>query len=228
MPTKIDIWSRGEVATHLVTLERAGQIKPCKHMRLEYGHAAAFYPRCEMKWASRVSARNVPLDITAYNGPSSYSWPQCPSDCPHFVPAENFVLSVSRDQYTESETQAEKAPKTDDIEAPSQQTPSGAGALETGEVSVEVRHLPVPERVTLRWLYHHVPIPLWVSALALLGASFTAGIQASRLAFVRDVFGLPTIAQPIAPTPTSPKSEPDSSSKEPAPLKPASSPDTKR
>jgi hypothetical protein len=96
---KIDIWSKGEVATYLGELAKAGQIKKCTHLMLEHGHANAYYPRCEKKWASRVSANNVPTDITAYNGPSSYSWPKCPEDCPHFIESENFISSVSRDQY---------------------------------------------------------------------------------------------------------------------------------
>ncbi len=100
MADKIDIWSRGEVVSYLGELAKNGQIKECKYMRLEHGHANAFYPRCEKQWASRVSATNVPIDMTAYSGPSSYSWPQCPNDCPHEASVKDFRISVSRDQFS--------------------------------------------------------------------------------------------------------------------------------
>jgi len=102
--SKIDIWSKGEVASHLSQLADSGQIKKCKHLMLEYGHAKAYYPRCAKDWASREPARNVPLDRTAYSGPSSYFWPKCPTECPHFERAENFLVSVSRDQFDEGVT----------------------------------------------------------------------------------------------------------------------------
>ena len=95
----VDIWSKGEVVSYLNQLLNKNQIKPCLHLMLEHGHANAFYPHCTKKWASWESASNVQTDTTAYRGPSSYSWPRCPHDCPHFEKIENFTLSVSRDQY---------------------------------------------------------------------------------------------------------------------------------
>lgn len=189
MPAKIDIWSRGEVASYLAELEKARQVKPCKHLKLEHGHASAFYPRCEKKWASRVAAHNVPLDITAYSGPSGYSWPKCPEDCPHFLQAENFLVSVSRDQYTQEEAEPNPPQVEELVPMPSSQPPSSSAKAD----------LPVPERVTLRWLFQHVPVGLWFSAAALLCTVFVLGVQSSRLSFVREVFGL-TEASLIAAT----------------------------
>ena len=35
--------------------------------------------------------------------------------------------------------------------------------------------LQVPERVTIRWLFRHVPITLWLSIVAVAGAVFLGG-----------------------------------------------------
>jgi len=99
---EVDIWSKGEVASYLAKLAEHGQIKKCKHLIMRQGHTDAFYPECAKDWASRVNARNVSIDITAYHGPSSYSWPQCPDDCPHFGAVDDFLLSVSRDDAEEN------------------------------------------------------------------------------------------------------------------------------
>jgi hypothetical protein len=215
MPAKVDIWSRGEVAAFLVELEKAGQIKPCKHLMLEHGHASAFYPRCKKEWASRVTARNVPIDITAYSGPSSYSWPKCPEDCPHFLQAENFLVSVSRDQYSPEETDPPPPQVEEPLAMPVVPLPANSAKAD----------LSVPTHVTLRWLFQHVPIGLWISAVALLCAVFVAGVQSSRLSFVREVIGL-TGAPPVASTAPSvvAKAEPNPSLKGTAAGKPASAP----
>ena len=215
MPAKIDIWSRGEVASYLTELEKAGQIKLCMHLMLEHGHASAFYPRCEKKWASRIAARNVPLDITAYSGPSSYFWPKCPGDCPHFLQAENFLVSVSRDQYTQEKVES-NTPHFEEPLAMQSSLPTSVSAK---------TDLPVPERVTLRWLFQHVPVGLWVSATALLFAVFVAGVQSSRLSIAREVFGLPNEPSISTPSPsTAAKQEPIPSLKGVAADKPAPTP----
>lgn len=204
MPAKVDIWSRGEVAAYLVELEKAEQVKPCKHLMLEHGHASAFYPRCKKEWSSRVAARNVPIDITAYSGPSSYSWPKCPEDCPHFLRAENFLVSVSRDQYSQVEADTPTLQVEEPVAMPHVPLPANA-------VKVD---LAVPERVTLRWLFQHVPVGLWLSGVFLLCTVFVAGVQSSRLSFVREVFGL-TGKPSVASTDTSvaAKAEPNPSLK---------------
>lgn len=101
MNDHVDIWSRGEVATYLSDLAESGQVRPCMRLRLERGHASAFYPRCTEDWASRQPAHNVTTDVTAYSAPSSYSWPICPKDCPRFSQSPDFINTVSRDQYAD-------------------------------------------------------------------------------------------------------------------------------
>ena len=48
-----------------------------------------------------------------------------------------------------------------------------------------------PAKVTLPWLFHHVPAKYWISFLSLLLASFLIGIQASKLSLVQEIFNLP-------------------------------------
>ena len=45
--------------------------------------------------------------------------------------------------------------------------------------------LDFPERVTLAWLWRHVPVKLWASAAGLLVTVFLVGVSISRVAFVR-------------------------------------------
>lgn len=92
---RVDIWSQGEVVQYIEALIETGQAKPCTHLVVDKGYAGAFYPRCKKDWMSRVPADNVQLDITAYNGPSSYHWPLCPKDCQKFEASSNFVDTAS-------------------------------------------------------------------------------------------------------------------------------------
>ena len=141
-------------------------------MMLEHGHLSAFYPRCTKDYASRVGASNVTTDITAYSAPSSYAWPKCPEDCPFFVVSENFTITASQDQY-EHMTEGE-------IEQ------SGAHTVgESNKASLEP-----PAKVTVPWLLKHVSASLWISALGVLLAAFLLGVNASRLSFVKELFGL--------------------------------------
>lgn len=186
---QVDIWSRGEVAAYLVELARTAQVKPCRHLALKRGHASAFYPKCKIDWASQVAARNVPIDTTAYSGPSSYSWPKCPEDCPHFIQAEDFLVSVSRDQYSQEDSGAPRPQVAEPI-ATRIDYPPGNSSKPTPAV---------PHRVTLRWLFQHVPVNLWLSAAALLCTAFFAGVHSTRFHFVREVLGLttaPLVANP--------------------------------
>jgi hypothetical protein len=44
------------------------------------------------------------------------------------------------------------------------------------------------EKVTLRWLFNHVPLFYWGAAATLLGTIFYAGLQASQIEIVRELF----------------------------------------
>lgn len=206
MPSKIDIYSRGEIAAYLANLVKSGQIKACKHMRLDLGDGNVFFPYCEKQWASWKPADNVPLDPIAYNGPSSYSWPQCPSNCPFFEKVGDFLVSVSRDQFTQAGEQ-ETVPTVGRTQAPA--------AVSPGELAF-------PEKVTIRRLIHYVPVSYWLYALGLLASAFMLGVQSTRIAFVREMFSLTPSAEVAKPTALneprpSPAKEPNKSVKADAP-----------
>lgn len=56
--------------------------------------------------------------------------------------------------------------------------------------TMEKSELSPPEKVTIPWLFKHVPIPLMVAAAGLLIAFFVAGIKLSDISLVRESFGL--------------------------------------
>ncbi len=95
---KVDIYSKGEVVRYLKGLQEEGQIKDCIHIKVEQEYADAFYPKCDIDWASRKSANNVSLSMTGYGGPSSYHWPQCPRDCEHYEKAQPFAKSITAEE----------------------------------------------------------------------------------------------------------------------------------
>lgn len=90
----IDIYSKGDVVRYLQELQKEGQIKDCIHIKVNQEYLDAFYPECEEHWSRRVLATNVDLDSTAYGGPSSYHWPECPEDCPLYEKAGDFFRSI--------------------------------------------------------------------------------------------------------------------------------------
>lgn len=53
--------------------------------------------------------------------------------------------------------------------------------------AVVYKELPVPEKVTLVWLFQHVPVTLWLLAGSVLLATFALGIKASKWAFVIEI-----------------------------------------
>lgn len=93
---KVDIYTKGEIISYLQELLKEGQIKDCKHIKIEKGYANAFYPKCDVDMASRITATNVDLDITGYGGPSSYHWPKCPKDCLLYNKANDFFKSLTK------------------------------------------------------------------------------------------------------------------------------------
>ncbi|RMH45687.1 MAG: hypothetical protein D6694_04415 [Gammaproteobacteria bacterium] len=160
---EVDIYSKGEVARYLTCLADQGQVQPCKKLIVKHGHAEAYYPECIEKLASRLPANNVATDPTAYAGPGSYDWPKCPSDCPRFEQVDDLFQSVIREI---------RIPK------PKLKNPPNS------------KELSPPEKVTLAWLWKHVPARFWASAIGILFAAFMLGIQASRLSLIKEMFGL--------------------------------------
>ena len=91
---EVDIWSKGEVVRYLQHLLEAGKIKNCKNMKVNQGFMDVFYSECIHNWASWNLAYNVSTNSTGYSAPSSYSWPECPSDCPKYSKSDNFIESL--------------------------------------------------------------------------------------------------------------------------------------
>lgn len=53
---------------------------------------------------------------------------------------------------------------------------------------------PKPDSITIPWLIAHVPISMWISALAILASAFSAGIAATKLPLVQSAFATQTAA----------------------------------
>lgn len=52
----------------------------------------------------------------------------------------------------------------------------------------------VPRNLTLKWLFNHVPVSLLFSAAGFVFSIFVLGVQATRVGFVREVFGLEMVS----------------------------------
>jgi hypothetical protein len=91
----INIWSKGEVVRYMELLLRSKKIRDCSKLRVVSGYLEAYYLQCLEEWASREKADNVPTDDTATSAPRSYWWPVCPADCPVYMKADNFPLSMT-------------------------------------------------------------------------------------------------------------------------------------
>jgi hypothetical protein len=48
--------------------------------------------------------------------------------------------------------------------------------------------LAAPDKITLKWLFAHVPVSYWICAATALGTMFYAGLQASETSIVREFF----------------------------------------
>lgn len=60
-------------------------------------------------------------------------------------------------------------------------------SLPVTEATSLLKNLAPPEKITLKWLFDHVPISLWFGAGTLLFATFLLGLQASQAQLVRDI-----------------------------------------
>jgi hypothetical protein len=58
------------------------------------------------------------------------------------------------------------------------------------EVRIMYKQLDVPEKVTLAWLAHNVPIKLWFLGGGLLLAAFSLGLKASTWSFIREILSM--------------------------------------
>ena len=65
--------------------------------------------------------------------------------------------------------------------------PRHTAAVKPGQEPVIHKELSIPERVTLAWLFKHVPVHLWAAALGVIAAVFVLGIKAAHWPFVKEV-----------------------------------------
>lgn len=52
------------------------------------------------------------------------------------------------------------------------------------------QQLVAPEKVTIKWLYQHVGLNIWITGISVVIASFLFGIQSSKLTLVKQMFSL--------------------------------------
>lgn len=62
--------------------------------------------------------------------------------------------------------------------------------------------LTFPDKVTVSWLYHYVPVPIWVTLAGLITAAFIGGVTLGQTTFVRELLGKAT---PAVTVPEQPK-----------------------
>ena len=48
----------------------------------------------------------------------------------------------------------------------------------------------IPEKITLAWLFSHVPIKFWLFSGGVIISAFLFGIKASQWIFIKEIFGL--------------------------------------
>lgn len=199
MPRKtVDIFTRGAVVRNLLKQEQERLIRPCRHLHLEVGHRESYHPICDKDYADRAPAKDVAVDVTAYDGPSSYCWLKCPEDCRHFEESSDFELTVSRCQFTNSTVMAEAYPhesNDDDSEGIVFGLPPEIRSMEAQPLAAEATEkseLEFPEKVTPAWLWQHVGVGIWITLIgALFSASFggwVLGVKSTKLGLVQDWF----------------------------------------
>jgi hypothetical protein len=80
---------------------------------------------------------------------------------------------------------------------------NGGFASDVPAIPVTQQLLP-PEKVTLQWLFAHVPISYWISAATLLFAIFCLGIQANELQVVREYLHFQSPRERVTSPPANP------------------------
>ena len=197
----VDIWTKGDVITFLMELADKGQIKNCSHMSVVQWSHHAFFPKCTKNWAKEIRANNVTTDITNYGAPSVYSWPECPANCPKFKLTDNLLLSLDPDE-DEQEIAATITPEPEAEKTIPQQLE--AQGLEGANIVVndtpieelfygksqQTNDLPYPDKVTLGWLYHKVPMKFWAILITLLLTAAGIGFTLGKIDFFIKVYDL--------------------------------------
>jgi hypothetical protein len=101
----VDIYSKGEVYSYIQGLQFLGQVKDCSQLHIVQGGTHGEYrASCEKDFLSWKKGGNVSTDMTGYRGPSSYSWPACPLECPKYQKTEDLLASLTESDAAEEST----------------------------------------------------------------------------------------------------------------------------
>lgn len=157
---KVDIHSKGEIASFLDKWAQAGVIKKCLHLRLDRYPDRHYKVVCTEDWASRVPGNNV--DLVNWDGTRSpYLWPKCPENCPHYMESKTFLKSATRDQYDDQQQASDR--KTSAV-----------------EVVVKSKDLQPPPKYTAQWIWTHGHYSVWLWFASLLLAAVGVGFSVGR------------------------------------------------
>ena len=190
MRRTIDIQVKGELAKYMVELLGRGQVRECKNLHLDQWPNRNHSVVCSENWAKQISADSS-IEFTGYHVPSSYTFPQCPDDCPHFEKTNHFLKSVGRDQIDIQNTRRKDT-----------------SALEPAQIKPAGKVIRVPDKITADWIWKNahwsVWLLLWSALIATAGLGFAVGRWTAQ--FERDHAASSTApataanAQEIAPS----------------------------
>lgn len=193
----IDIRTKGAVVRHLQELLDRGQVRPCQHICLNVGHTGNYYrPECVEDWAERIEATNVYTDITAHSGPSGYSWPSCPNDCPHFRQADDFAISASKTKLEKKLQRNEGQPEQNQVD---RRSVAELPIQEDEQREPEPQSIVTPDKVTIDWLKAHVGMTQWSWVVGVIAAVFSAGVYLGQIEFVRELYGIDPTSENVLP-----------------------------
>ena len=80
--------------------------------------------------------------------------------------------------------------------------PGSTASVPSAQSPESATGLTFPEKVTISWLYHHIPVPIWATLVGLIIAAFMGGVTAGQTTFARELLGKET---PAMTTPERPK-----------------------
>jgi hypothetical protein len=160
---QLDPKAKADIVDGLIRLEKDGQVKSCQHLHLD-NDGSYFKVVCDKAWARFENTDDVEGLWYGYATRAvTYQWPRCPDDCPEYAQSPDFKRSVSRDQY-EAARNRQAARR---LEAPA-----------TAPVVATTIKVAPPAKVSLRWLWDHVPAHWWLYAgLALVVAFFVGTLN---------------------------------------------------
>lgn len=83
----------------------------------------------------------------------------------------------------------DRPPPSPVIEETSQTPPCHESPPSTTVCATRPSPLALPEKVTLGWLWQHVPLSLWFWLIGLVASAFLVGIRVGQIASIRQLFG---------------------------------------